>query len=70
MALLISGLFKVLIAVLGVLVVRGMLLWFDGTKAGKKFVDERVNKWSEDGQAKYYTGRIIGACILVGLALF
>jgi hypothetical protein len=70
MALLISGLFKVLIAVLGVLVVRGMLLWFDGTKAGKKFIADRVDKWGEDAQAKYYTGRIVGACLLVGLALF
>jgi hypothetical protein len=70
MALLLSGFFKVLIAVAGVILVRMMLIWFDGTKYGTKFTESVMADWTTEDKSRYYTGRLIGACLLVGLALF
>jgi hypothetical protein len=70
MAILIATLWKAFSAVLAVALLRTFLLWFDGTKYGKRFKDEVIPKMGEHGVANYYAGRFIGLCILVGFALF
>lgn len=67
-SVLITGLFKLTLALIGIIVGRTTLYWFDHYLADSKF-----NKWLEnandESKANYYAGRFIAIAIIIGCAI-
>lgn len=67
-AIIIQGLFKLTIAIIGVVIARLTLVWMD-----RFYIDSKFNKWleatSDENKISYYGYRLIAVMLLVGLAL-
>ncbi len=63
-----QGLFKIILVLIGLVMGRLCLYWFD-----KYFLSEKFTKWLEgatdEAKAMYYGSRFMAVCLLVGLAL-
>jgi len=62
-----QGAFKLIMAALAILVARGTLLWMD-TAMATGFYDA-MREASANARMAYFAARIVGVCILVGLAI-
>lgn len=62
-----QGVFKLVMAVLAILVARGTLLWMDRAMDTGFF--ESLREASDNARMAYFAARIVGVCILVGLAI-
>lgn len=62
------GLFKLVLAVVGIVVGRLTLFWFD-----KFFANTPFTKWLEsandEAKAVYYAGRFVGIALIIGCAI-
>lgn len=68
MSIVLAALFKLSIAIIGFMVMRFGLMWFDKAKFGQPFM-ERVNAWDNHSQALYFGLRIVAAALAIGLPL-
>lgn len=62
-----QGFFKLVMAVFAILVARGTLLWMDRAMDTGFF--ESLREASDNARLAYFAARIVGVCILVGLAI-
>lgn len=62
-----QGAFKLIMAVLAIIFARGTLLWMDRAMGTGFFT--ALNEASPDARMHYFAARIVGVCILVGLAI-
>jgi hypothetical protein len=62
-----QGVFKLVMAVLAILVARGTLLWMDKAMSTGFFT--AMNEASADAKMLYFSARIVAVCIVVGLAI-
>lgn len=67
-AILMQAGFKLLIAFLGILLAWGTLMFFDWRIHGLDFADS-LRESSPNERIIYYSARILGVCILVGLVI-
>lgn len=67
-AVLIQGLFKLLIAFFGIVMARTTLYWFDKYLVNTSFT-QWLEKANDQTKATYYAGRFIAVCLVIGLAL-
>lgn len=63
-----EGLFKLSLALLGLILARLLLIWMDRNLVSNQF-REWLEKANDQARATYYSGRLIAVCLLVGLAL-
>jgi hypothetical protein len=62
-----QGAFKLLMAMLAIIVARGTLLWLDLHLGGH--FDRTMQEASSDARMHYFAARIVAVCIVVGLAI-
>lgn len=62
-----QGAFKLLMAVLAIIVARGTLFWLDHHLGGH--FNRSMQEASPDARMYYFAARIIAVCIVVGLAI-
>jgi hypothetical protein len=62
-----QALFKLVIAIIGVLAARGTLIWMD-RRLGTGF-KEALDNADANHKLVYFAARIIAVCIVIGLAL-
>lgn len=65
---LIQGGFKLFLALVGILLGRATLLWFDSTLKNTKFTNW-LDGADDNAKAVYYSGRFIAVAIIVGCAI-
>lgn len=61
-------LFKLVCIILGVVCARACLIWMDSKLVPKEF-KEMINEMDNTSKALYYGLRVVGICLMVGLAL-
>lgn len=67
-AVIIQGLFKIALALIGIIMGRATLLWFDYWLVGSKFTNW-LDKASDIAKGVYYGARFIGVAIIIGCAI-
>jgi urea transporter len=62
-----QGMFKLALAMVAIALARGTLLWFDRA-IGYDF-DKIMEEAEPNARIYYYASRLVGVCIVVGLAI-
>ena len=67
-AILVQGLFKLSIALLGIILGRATLMWFDYWLGNSTFT-RWLDGATDNAKAIYYSGRFIGVSLIIGFSL-
>ena len=63
-----EGLFKLTLALIGILLGRATLIWFDYWLGDSNFT-RWLDKAQDNAKSIYYAGRFIGVSIIIGCAI-
>ena len=67
-SVIITGIFKLALALVGIIMCRATLMWFDHWSSHNSF-STWLDGAEDDAKAVYYAGRFIAVAIIVGFAI-